>query len=179
MRALYLRIYLTVVAALALFALVSGWLLQQQLDEQRLRAEAGARERLAAWSELLQASLPPADAPRGEQAAALRDWAKRLRVPMALDDANGQRIGATESFLRREAERPGGAPRLRSMTLDDGRVLWVARPLALRGRPGGGPPDIDTPRLLPPGWPDGLGLVLLLVVLFMAVAAGASPWCAA
>ena len=175
MRALYLRIYLTVVAALALFALVSGWLLQQQLDEQRLRAEAGARERLAAWSELLQASLPPADAPRGEQAAALRDWAKRLRVPMALDDANGQRIGATESFLRREAERPGGAPRLRSMTLDDGRVLWVARPLALRGRPGGGPPDIDTPRLLPPGWPDGLGLVLLLVVLFMAVAAGAWP----
>ena len=119
MRTLYLRIYLTVVAALALFALVSGWLLQQHLDEQRLRAEAGARERLAAWSELLQASLPPADAPREEQAAALRDWGQRLRVPMALDDASGGRIGATDSFLRREAERSGGAPRLRSMTLDD------------------------------------------------------------
>jgi len=63
MRSLYLRIYLTVVAALALFALVSGWLLQQHLDEQRAQAEAGARERLEAWSELLQRSLPPADAP--------------------------------------------------------------------------------------------------------------------
>jgi len=173
MRSLYLRIYLTVVAALALFALVSGWLLQQHLDEQRAQAEAGARERLEAWSELLQRSLPPADAPPEEQATALRDWAQRLRVPMALDDAAGRRIVATDSFLRRESDRPGMAPRLRSIALDDGRVLWVARPLVLRGSPGGRPPE--PPWRLPRGWSDGLGLALLLVVLFLAVAAGAWP----
>jgi signal transduction histidine kinase len=175
MRSLYLRIYLTVVAVLALFALVSGWVVQQHLDEQRVLAEAGARERLEAWSELLQRSLPPADAPPDVQAAALSDWSQRLRVPMALDDATGQRIGATDSFLRRQAERPDTAARLRSMTLDDGRVLWVARPWAPRGSPGSRTPEPHPPWLLPRGWSDGLGLALLLVVLFLAVAAGAWP----
>ncbi len=175
MRSLYLRIYVTVVAVLALFALVSGWVVQQHLDEQRVLAEAGARERLEAWSELLQRSLPPADAPPEVQAAALSDWSQRLRVPMALDDATGQRIGATDSFLRRQAERPDMAARLRSMTLDDGRVLWVARPWAPRGSPGSRTPEPHPPWLLPRGWSDGLGLALLLVVLFLAVAAGAWP----
>ncbi len=35
MRSLYVRIWLTVVAALALFALVAGWLLQNQLERER------------------------------------------------------------------------------------------------------------------------------------------------
>jgi hypothetical protein len=59
MRSLYLRIYLTVVAALALFALVSGWLVQRHLEDQRVRAEGAVRERVEAWGELLQRSLPP------------------------------------------------------------------------------------------------------------------------
>ena len=37
MRSLYLRIYLTVVAALALFALVSGWLMQNHIEQERAR----------------------------------------------------------------------------------------------------------------------------------------------
>jgi signal transduction histidine kinase len=97
---------------------------------------------------------------------------------MALDDAQGQRIGASDSFLRREAEMPDMGERTRPIRFDDGRTLWVPRLNALRMGPGGlrGPPPSSTPWFaMPRGWPDGLGLALLLVVLFMAVAGGAYP----
>ena len=184
MRSLYLRIYLTVVAALLLFALVSGWLLQRHLEEQRVQAEGAARERVEAWGELLQRSLPALDAPKAEQEAALRDWSQRLRLPMALDDAQGQRIAASDSFLRRELDAPEMAARLRSIRFDDGRTLWVARLGPGRMQGGMRTPDRLMPHLRPPwlpgapgaaGWPDGMGLAALLVVLFVAVAAGAYP----
>ena len=107
MRSLYLRIWLTVVLALALFGAVSGWLVQHALEQQRVAAEAAARERLEAWADLLQRSLPPADAPPELQAEALREWSQRLRLPLALDDAQGIRIASSENFARREAEFPG------------------------------------------------------------------------
>ncbi|MDO8420001.1 MAG: HAMP domain-containing sensor histidine kinase [Rubrivivax sp.] len=175
MRSLYLRIYATVVAALALFALVAGVLMQHQLGEQRALAESAARERVEAWAELLQRALPPADATPAEQQEALREWAQRLRVPMALDDASGERIAATESFLRRNLDRPGMEPRLRSIRLDDGRTLWVSRFGALRGPPGAPRPAPSPPWPQPPGWPDGFGLVALLGGLFLAVAGGVWP----
>jgi len=185
MRSLYLRIWLTVVVSLALFAGVSGWLVQRHLEQQRTLFETAARDRVEAWADLLQQSLPGADAPREAQAAALREWSQRLRLPMALDDAAGQRIGAAESFLRREAENPGFAARVQAIRLDDGRTLHVVRPSGLRGaglRPGG-PPDgagalagaLRPAWLLPRALPDGVGLALLLAVLFLAVAAGAYP----
>jgi signal transduction histidine kinase len=133
MRSLYLRIYLTVVAALALFALVSGWLWQHHLEEQRQRAERLAGERMSAWAELLQRSLPPAEAPPEEQAAALREWSAKLRLPMALDDPQGRRIGASEAFARRELEnRPAFTERVHQIRLNDGRVLRVPRVSMLR-----------------------------------------------
>ena len=46
MRSLYLRIWLTVVAVLALFALVSGFLLQRHFDQQRDRAEGSVQSRV-------------------------------------------------------------------------------------------------------------------------------------
>jgi signal transduction histidine kinase len=137
MRSLYLRIWLTVVLALALFGAVSGWLVQRALEQQRAVAEAAARERLEAWADLLQRSLPPADAPRELQADALREWSQRLRLPLALDDAQGARIASSENFARRESEIPGYAERAHSIRLDDGRTLRVAR-LGPRG-PGMGP----------------------------------------
>ena len=86
MRTLYLRIYLTVVAALALFALVSGWMVQRHLDEQRVLAEGAVRERVQAWGDLLERSMPPATASTQEQTAALLDWSQRLRLPMRPDN---------------------------------------------------------------------------------------------
>ena len=206
MRSLYLRIYLTVVAALALFALVSGWLVQQHLDQERRRFELSAQDRVAAWAELLQRSLPGPDEPPEEQAQALRDWSQRLRLPLALDNAQGERIGASEAFLRRE--RDPANHRGTTIKLDDGRTLRILRPAGTRmgppqpalGGDGSTPPtngprrtEVGTdknappPRLSPFGAPlgglfppgsaleGGLGLAVLLVVLFAAVALGAWP----
>lgn len=199
MKSLYLRIWLTVVIALAAFALASGWLWQRHLDQERARVEASAGDRLAAWAELVQRSLPAVDAPVAEQAEALRDWAFRLRLPMALDDLQGQRIAASESFLRREAE---GSMAPTAVKLDDGRVLWIARRTGRRALGGGqqgfmpprdaanlparaglpprddhgGPPGL-APTMLPVsmGLPPALGPLLLLALVFIAVAAGAYP----
>ena len=185
MKSLYLRIYLTVVVVLALFALVSGWLVQRHLDEQRLRsegvvqerAEGVARERAEAWGELLQRALPPADASEAEQTAGLRDWSQRLRLPMALDNSQGQRIAASDSFVRRELSQPEMAARLRPIRLDDGRTLWVPRVNPARMVGANRPPEMAPPWLRggPKGWPEGAGLAALLLVLFAAVALGAWP----
>ena len=177
MRSLYLRIYLTVVAALALFALVSGWLVQRQLEEQRVAAEGAVRERVEAWGELLQRSLPPPEATAEEQLAAVVDWSQRLRVPMALDDASGKRVGASDTFNRRMAELPNFSARLQPIRFDDGRTLWVPRLNAARLNGGPRPPRPDSrpPWLGPRSWPDGVAQAALLVVLFLAVAGGAYP----
>lgn len=169
MKSLYLRIYLTVVVVLALFAIGSAWLFQREVQVERGRFDAQVAERVGAWAELIQRSLPPADAPREEQAQALREWAQRLRLPIALDDASGERIAASDTYLRRHHELPG-SPKGLPVRLDDGRTMWVLRnPL---GGPRAGPRDGGLP---PPPWTRGVGLVALLVVLFMAVAAGAYP----
>ena len=225
MKSLYLRIWLTVVAALALFALVSGWMWQRHLDQERSRFETAATERLAAWAELVQRALPGADAPADEQAEALREWSGRLRVPLALDDRRGLRIAASDSFQRREAD--AGPRSAAAVRLDDGRTLWLARralrrpvpdghpsaephghpgpgdePGALRlsrgpmlgdhapgpalgSRPPGPPtlPDFDRLPGLPGlggpfiglGLPQALGPLILVAMLFVAVAAGAFP----
>jgi signal transduction histidine kinase len=190
MKSLYLRIWLTVVSVLGAFALASGWFVQRHLESERARIESTQSERLGAWAELVQRSLPPADAPPETQAAELRDWSQRLRLPMALDDASGRRIAVAEAYLRREADsgRSGQAVRL-----DDGRTLWVMRPGRVRLGPGaprppagGDPPGGDRPGeprgdgrlpplLMPPQWPPGVGLLALLALLFVAVAFGAYP----
>jgi signal transduction histidine kinase len=182
-RSLYLRIYLTVVTALALFALVSGWLVQRHLEEQRSLAVGAARERVEAWGDLLERAMPPAASAPDEQRSALRDWSQRLRLPMALDDAKGQRLAESESFLRRELDQPDNADRIQPLRFDDGRTLWVPRMNPMRPPPGArpgrggviGPVDPRLGVLGPRAWPDGLGLAALLVVLFVAVAGGAFP----
>ena len=188
MRTLTLRIYLTVVAALTLFALGSGWLVQRHFEDQRGRVEAAVRERGEAWGDLIQRSLPGPDAAPADQTDALRDWSLRLRVPMALDDAQGRRLGASDSYIRRDLDNPALAGRVQRIVLDDGRVLRVIRPQAGRAmagaRAGGAAAGEQGVGALPGGlqlawrlpWlPDGLGLVVVLVLIFVAVAMGAWP----
>ncbi len=208
MRSLYLRIWLTVVAVLALFAGVSGWLVQRHVEAERVRLESAVQGRAEAWADLLQRSLPPAESPVDQQAAALRDWSQRLRLPMALDDASGRRLATSESYQRREADGMPPSRRGMPVQLADGRTLWIARPgLLRRPLPGEPPPEgprgarpdddhgdrsagRDGPRSgyppardrqmgaafpVLPGVPEGAGLVVLLAVLFMAIAAGAYP----
>jgi signal transduction histidine kinase len=176
MRSLYLRIYLTVVAALLLFALVSGWVVQRHLEDQRERAVGAVRERVEAWGDLLERALPGPDVPAAEQQAMLRDWSQRLRLPMALDDAQGRRVATSESYTRRELDLPANAERIQAIRFDDGRTLWVPRLNPMRPPPGTRPGQMRPPWAPGPRpWPDGLGMAALLVVLFLAVAGGAWP----
>jgi len=182
MKTLTLRIYLTVVAVLLLFAFGSGWLFQRQIEHERQNNEAAVSERLAAWGDLLQRSLPAPDAPAADQAAALLEWSQRLRMPLALDSVQGARIVASESFLRRQSET---GSRALAVPMDDGRTLWVMRPglrQGMRGPPGQGPreagargPQVPGIPFLPPAWQRGVGPLVVLVLLFIAVAAGAWP----
>jgi len=189
MKSLYLRIYATVVVLLLLFALVSGWVFQRHIEQERVRSEAVIGDRMSAWAELIQRSLPGTDAAAVEQAAALREWSMRLRLPLALDSPAGERVGASDSFTRRLAE---GMVRPLAVRLEDGRTLWIMRPGLRqagggggRNNPGGAPPPggragFDDPPpmplpFVPPSWPRGVGLAVLLLVLFVAVSAGAYP----
>src|SRR5262249_10905346 len=143
-----LRIWLTVIVTLALFAGAAGWLVQRHMDQERLRNQAALTERIAAWGDLIQRSLPAASAPPEVQSQALREWSQRLRVPMALEDGQGHRIAASDSFLRREADKELSKLPTYQIKLDDGRSLWVMRvgmlkppPLPGMDRGDAGPPD--------------------------------------
>jgi len=202
-KSLYWRIYLTVIVVLAAFALGAGWLFQRQIEQERGNAEVAAGERWQAMAVLLQRALPPADAPRELQARAIEEWGQRLRMALALEDAQGKRIGASELFERRE-EVPG--QRQVEITLDDGRHLAfirLARPPGLRSegpdgrrearpevRRGAGEPGERAPSaallrredapwggpvLLGPRLMHGQGLVIVMVLLFVGIAAGAFP----
>ena len=185
MKNLYLRIYATVVVLLLLFAAGSGWVFQRHMEQERLRSESVLTERMGAWGELIERSLPGHDTAAEDQAAALREWSVRLRLPLALDSAGGERIAESESFARRQAE---GMVRGLAVRLDDGRTLWIMRPnmrppsnsarlgLARGERPeSGGPGEPPFLPFIPPAWQQGLGLVVVLVILFIAVAVGAYP----
>jgi signal transduction histidine kinase len=177
MRSLYLRIYVTVVVVLLLFAAGSGWVFQRHIEQERVRAEAVLTERMGAWAELIQRSLPGNDTYPADQAAALRDWSVRLRLPLALDSPAGERIAQSDSFLRRQAD---GVSRGMPVRLEDGRTLWIMRPGGARQQQAGVRANArdDVPPMLPfvpPAWQQGVGLAVLLVVLFIAVSAGAYP----
>lgn len=178
MKSLYLRVWLTVVVVLALFALGSGWVAQRHVNQERERMVeqgGGAGDRIRAMGELISQALPEAHEDHSQQATALRAWSERLRIPLALDDPKGQRIAASAAFDRRLAE--GLGPQALPVPLDDGRILWVMRPPRPGGERRGGPeaPDGGMTR----AWLDpvrsGGGLVVVLAVLFLAVAVGAYP----
>ena len=200
MKSLYLRVWATIIVALALFALASGWLVQRHMEGERERFDALANERLAAWGDLIERSLPGAEASAESQAQALQEWSQRLRLALALDDAQGRRIASSEMFERRSA-RLGSEARSVPIHLDDGRTLWLLRGPRQQLDPRFGPPPRGPPRhgadragggggggvdamvpppppfavFAPPGWPRSSGLVIVMLLLFVAVAAGAYP----
>ena len=193
MKSLYLRIYLTLVALLLAFAFGSAWLFQRHIEQERGNVETAAGERLNAMAGLLKLALPPVTAPREEQAAVFAEWGQRLRMPLALEDAAGKRIATTQMFLRR-ADDPGAI--IVSANLGDGRSLEMVRtirppnappgasgPLPVSGGSGMRPPRADEGpwagpwlnRPMSPGAPGVSTLAVVLVLLFIGVAAGAYP----
>ncbi|MEO6281135.1 HAMP domain-containing sensor histidine kinase [Roseateles sp.] len=194
MTSLYVRIYLTLVALLLAFAFGSAWLFQRHIEQERGNVELAAGERLNAMAGLLKLALPPATAPRAEQAAVFADWGARLRMPVALEDADGKRIATTQLF-RRRADDPGAV--IVSAELGDGRSLELVRSVRPPNLQGGGPgasaPGDPGPGARPqrvdegpwtgpwihrpvsPGAPAVSTLAVVLVLLFVGVAVGAYP----
>jgi signal transduction histidine kinase len=177
-RSLYLRIYLTVVVSLLVFALLAVLLVRQHTEAERGRFEGVASERTLALSALLVNSLPPTSAAVEVQRQALLDWSHRLRVPMALDAPDGGRIAVTPFYAHKiAADRSDEASVATGVRLADGRTLWV---LQMRGGPRGGGRSTGLGGWLPwrpqPGWVDDVSaLFMLLGTLFVAITAGAYP----
>jgi len=201
-RSLYLRIYLTVVVVLLVFALIAAVLFRRHAAAEETRFESAVLERTRAMAALIERSLPPASAPEDTQREVLLDWSRQLKLPLALDDASGRRIAESEPYRRmlQDRARPESEIALASR-LPDGRVLWTLK-IRFKGFKGGGPPgsgpghehgprgEGGPPRLPPingPGPLDRIGLggpglldeatgvLLLLAALFTAITLGAYP----
>lgn len=199
MRSLWLRIYLALVATLLVFALAAAALVHRQWTRERELARAQFEERMLTLVEVLDPALPPAGSPAEDLLLALQRWSLRLRAPLALESADGQRLATTLRFGRREAADLADTP-LR-FALSDGRQLLVLLPmrpglrLAMEGREGREGREVregrdrDGADARPPGPPgptaapglSGLlqaglpALLVLLLMLFIAVALAAWP----
>lgn len=146
MRRLYLQIYLTLVASLAVFALGAAVLWRVVLHQVPSAQTAEIAAEIAAGA------LPAADAPAEEQQRALERLSANGRVWGALTAADGRtlaRVGPSESAGR---PWPGW-----SIVLPDGRTLSARLPR--QSRPPFGP----------------LGFLLTLALLAAAVALAAYP----
>ena len=201
-RSLYLRIYLTVVVVLLVFALIAAVLFRRHAAAEETRFESAVLERTRTMAALIERSLPPASAPEDTQREVLLDWSRQLKLPLALDDASGRRIAESEPYRRilEDRARPESEIALASR-LPDGRMLWTLK-IRFKGFKGGGPPgsgpghehgprgEGGPPRLPPingPGPLDRIGLggpglldeatgvLLLLAALFTAITLGAYP----
>jgi two-component system, OmpR family, sensor histidine kinase RstB len=147
-RRLYLRIYLAVIASVALFALVAG-LMWRTFGQPW-------------WSDdtlttVARNVLPPPEATPLEQQLALQRLARDLRIDLALFAPDGTRmalVGHPIQVPQRVGRQPGlrGAP-VWAARLEDGR--WLAARAPHRGGP-------------------GIGLIIL-VLLLAAIAVGAYP----
>ena len=157
MRRLYLRIYLAVLASLAAFALVAGFLWHQLGDT----SPAGHMLEMAGT--LAQNMMPPAGAPKHEQQEALERLAANLAADVALFAADRTPLAVVGDPLPAPApdlDRSGwlhtwGGPPAWALRLPDGRWL-VAR----------------VPHKHPRA---GLGLALTLALVALAVGVGAYP----
>ncbi len=158
MKRLYLQLYLTVVLSLLVFALVAGYL-------WRVLVHVAPPPQAAELAgEIAQGALPPPEAPREAQQAALERLSAGGQVQIALYAADGTRIAQVGPPLlgsgerKHRAEFPWRGRRVWTLELPDGR--WIAARLPRRER---------SPPLVP------LGLVLTLGLLALAVAVGAYP----
>ena len=126
---LYWKIWLAILATVVLFALLAtaAW---------RLIGERPHPPNVTGFAELASEVLPPPEATRAEQQAALDRWQRRLGADLALYGRDGALLAATRDDLvalpRREGEpehhvmTPRG-PAL-ALALPDGRELLMLRP---------------------------------------------------
>jgi signal transduction histidine kinase len=135
MARLYFRIYLAVLASLALFAILAAITWRLAADGDRFNAR---QEFYLAVAEKL---APPAAAPPEEQRQILREWRDRSGFDVAIFAPDGLLIaesgGIDISSIPMQHRRQGsarwyGRPWLQSAELSDGRTLVAMRPAAER-----------------------------------------------
>jgi signal transduction histidine kinase len=157
MRRLYLRIYFAVLASVIVLALAAGFL-WRQLSE---RGPAGRAFEVA--STLAQNALPPPEAPRAEQQAALDRLAANLKADVSLYSADRLPLAR----VGRPLPPPGPGREAGGWVRDvRGRPAWALR------LPDGRWLVARTPRNRPH---PALGLFLTLGLLAVAVGVGAYP----
>jgi hypothetical protein len=153
MKRLYLRIYIAVLASLAVLVVVSG-VLWSRFEENSRISETIATLALNA--------LPPPHAPRAEQQAALEKIFANLRLDLALYAADRSELAAVG-----EALPPPAADRTSS-----GRIFYMSGPPLWAARLADG-------RWLVARVPHGkmrgprMGAVAILVLLALAIGIGA------
>ena len=156
MRHLYVRLYLTVVASVLVFALAAGVLWRQLVA-------VAPPPGLDLAAEVAQGALPEAGEPREVQQAALERLSARGRIDITLFAPDGSRIAQVgPDLLAPREDRPTyGGPwnpgRVWTLELSDGR--WLAARLPRRPRPPFAP----------------VGLFLTLGMIALAIAVGAYP----
>ncbi len=166
MKRLYLRVYLAVLAALAVLTLAAGFL----WNHFEAQTPPGyARESLAT---LVANALPPATAPAAEQQASLEKLLAGVSADVTLYSPNRERIAGVGVVLPAPAVDRMHGGRLRLVDGPPARVLRIAdgRWLVARtafGRPPRGPRG-------GPSWMR-FGLLPLLVLLAMAIGIGVYP----
>jgi signal transduction histidine kinase len=150
MRRLYLRIYLAVLASLAVFALAAG-VLWRQLGDGPQHGIAGT---------LAANVLPPPHVPHHEQQRALERLASNLRTDASLFSSDRELLASVGSALpppeRAGWQRGWGRPPAWALHLDDGRWLVARLPREHRRHP-------------------ALGLFFTLALIALAVGVGAYP----
>jgi len=157
MRRLYLRIYLAVLASLAVFALAAGLLWHSFADH------GPARDAQEVAATLARNALPPAEASKAEHQAALERLASDLRADVALFGADRAPLAAVGKPLPAPGEgRESGGWMYR----------WGSRPVWTVRLPDGRWLEARMPR--EGGFP-GYRIFLMLALLALAVGVGAYP----
>lgn len=152
---LYIRIYLAVLASLAIAALLFAIVAHMNSDAGQFGAN------LQTFAEIAAEVLPPAAASREAQQAALVRWQRRVHANLALYAADGSQIAAVGREMPPLPITQTGSgwlrdhPQVLVLKLPDGRWLLEQR-LQLRHL-------------------SSMGLLIVLGLIAVAIAAGAYP----
>jgi signal transduction histidine kinase len=152
---LYIRIYLAVLASLAIAALLFAMVAHMNSDAGQFGAN------LQTFAEIAAEVLPPATAPREAQQAALARWQRRVHVNLALYAADGSQIAAAGREMPPLPPNQVGSgwlhehPQVLVLKLPDGRWLLEQR--------------VQWRHL------SSMGLLVVLGLIAVAIAAGAYP----
>ncbi len=129
MRRLYIRIYLAVLASIAMSVLLAGIAWHFVAEPQSFAPRMGFFVAAA------ESMLPPASAPSERQQEAIDRWTALSGFDIALTSSDGTLIANTGAIWDTQTKSlaPSGGFGRRSLTLSDGRRVFAQPPRSARG----------------------------------------------